>query len=118
MLFHIAQITFQSADSLPDQTPVHLQLFLAWPPCPDAASQTGEGSAKSGQTGSTVSQLGKFHLDFSLTGYCAGREDIEDKQSPVDNLAGQLRFQISQLGTGQFIVADDAGGICLPDQVF
>ena len=54
VFFHISQVPFQSADSLPDQPAVHLQLFFTRTSCPDAAAQTGKGSSKPGQTGSAV----------------------------------------------------------------
>ena len=117
MLFYISKLRFQPADAFPDQPPVHLQLLLSRAPGPDAAAQTGKGSSKPGETGRPVFQLGELHLDLSLTAHRVGCENIQDQQRPVDDLAGQFRFQIADLGSRQFIIADDPVRFRLPEKV-
>ena len=117
MLFYIAQIRFQPADALPDQPSVHLQLLLPRAPGPDAAAQTGKGSSQSGKPGRPVFQLGELHLDLTLAAHRVGRENVQDQQRPVDDLAGQFRFQIADLGSRQFVIADDPVRFRLPEKI-
>ena len=45
-------------------------------------------------------------------------KDVQDQQCPVNDLALQLLLQVIELHRGKLVIADDAGCLLLPDQVF
>ncbi len=118
VLFHFLQLPFQTADPLPDQAPVHLQLFLSRASRPDPAAQTGKGVAQSGEPCRPVTELCQLYLDLAFSGNRMRGKDIQDQQCPVNDLALQLLLQVIELHRGKLVVADDAGCLLLPDQVF
>ena len=87
MIFHIFQLTFEPADSLPDPSPVHFQLFLPGTSCTDPASQTGQRPSQARQTGRPVAQLRQLYLKLALSGYGPPGKYIQNQQCPVQYLA-------------------------------
>ena len=109
--FYQLQLFFQRADSVRNQPPVHLQLFFSRASGSDSSPQTGERFSQSRKPGLSVTELCQLHLYFSLAGSGPPREDIQDQQRPVADLAAQLLLQIFHLRGRKLIVADHRRGV-------
>src|SRR5205807_2427266 len=72
-------LSFQITDTLTHPPPINFKLRLPGASPPDAAGQTGEGIAATGETWKAIAELREFHLDFSGAALGAPAENIQDQ---------------------------------------
>jgi hypothetical protein len=90
-----------------DAPAVGLEFGLTRATGPDTGTEAAELNATTAQSGKTVSQLRKFHLEHSLFRMGMLGEYVEDQCYPVHDVALEGLLKVSLLGRGEVIVEDD-----------
>ncbi|MOA01611.1 hypothetical protein D3C78_1210290 [compost metagenome] len=101
---------FQIENTISNMSAVSLQLRLPRSSRPDAASQTRQIFAMSGQTRQQIAKLGQLNLNNTLTGLGASSKNIQYKLRTVNDLHIQCFFEITYLCTRKLLIKN--GGSC------
>jgi hypothetical protein len=73
----------------------------------DAAFLSGKVTPESGQAWKQVLELSQFHLELAFPGASTAGKNVEDKGSPIENLAFEDGLERPALGRRQFVIKDD-----------
>ena len=119
MLFHLLQLAAQVGDALAHQAAIRFQLGLARALHADAhaARLAGKMGPGVGEPGQHVFELRHLHLHLGLRRPGVLGEDVQDDAAAVQDLAGDLAFQLLHLRAGEVLVEDHQVGLVPFDHV-
>ncbi len=110
MLLHVFELLLETLNPAADDSPVGLELGLAWTPQADAAADTGEVGPHPRESGKQIFQLRQLDLELGLVAPGASREDVEDHFGAVHHPDIHLPLQVGALDRAQLLVEDDDRG--------
>ena len=100
----LAELLLDPFEALICSSSVDFESGLTRTSTADSACESRHGCGHHCKSWSSVPKLGKFDLEFSLSGLRPNREDVQDELGSVQHLEGRVRRNVSELRRGEFSI--------------